>query len=540
MLHAHPFTRTSFWLKAAVAVLLVALADSLFFMQPAGATLGLFALVWTVGTLVARPGLRRDPRALFAAAVAVGLALVMIDRPGPLLWLLFGLMLSVAVLSARVKAGEPAWRWVQRLAVHGFVAVAGPVLDAVRMSRLRRRGRAVASPWPMIRLLILPLIGGAVFLALFASANPLISDALDQVRVPSVSVGPGRVIIWGFLLLIVGATLRPRWRRKLIALPSLGDAKMPGVSGASITLSLIVFNAVFALQNALDVVFLWSGAPLPGDVTLADYAHRGAWSLIATALLAGLFVLVALRPGSETARKPLVRRLVVLWVGQNLLLVASSLLRTADYVESYALTPFRIAAMIWMGLVGAGLLLIVWRLLQRKDGHWLIDANVRLTLVVLAVVSTLDLGAIAASWNVRHAREIDGTGAVLDLGYLRSLGAPALVSLVELEQRTADPELRDRVAAVRAELHAQIRKQQGDWHSWTWRDARRLGRIEALTEGRPLLRPRPGARDWEGRLVPPELPAPDLVPVAVQPTAPVEPPPAPDHTAQPLTSTPGA
>lgn len=100
----------------------------------------------------------------------------------------------------------------------------------------------------------------------------------------------------------------------------------------------------------------------------------------------------------------------MLWVGQNLLLVASSLLRTADYIEVYSLTRFRIAAMIWMVLVGVGLGLICWRLLRNKSANWLINANVGTTLVVLAIVSAVDLGAVAASWNTRHAREIDGQG----------------------------------------------------------------------------------------------------------------------------------
>lgn len=540
MLRNHPFTRGGFWLKAGIAFLLAALADALFFFHQPGATLGAFALAWVIGVAFARPGLRRDPRALFALAAAVLLALVLIDRPGVLAWALFGLMLSVAVLSARVRAGDPVWRWAQRLVAHAVVSAVGPVIDLARLTRPRRRSRRGGlSLWRLAKMLVLPLTGGAVFLALFASANPLISNALDQVRAPSLS---GETILrawfWGLVLLTVGATLRPRWRRKLIALPSLGDARIPGVSGASITLSLVVFNALFALQNGLDLAFLWSGAELPEGVTLAEYAHRGAYPLIATALLAGLFVLVALRPGSETARKPLVRTLVVLWVGQNMLLVASSLLRTADYIEAYALTRFRIAAMIWMVLVAAGLLLILWRMLRGNDGHWLIDANVRLTLVVLALVSTVDLGAVAAAWNVRHAREIDGTGAILDLGYLRFLGAPALVSLVELEQRTEDPELRDRAAAVRAELHAQVRRQQSGWRGWTWRDARRLERIEALTRNRPLARPQPGPRNRDGSLrslapALPTLPAPSF-------EEPVPAPPPPASPPQPLTSGPGA
>ena len=65
------------------------------------------------------------------------------------------------------------------------------------------------------------------------------------------------------------------------------------------TLSLAAFNLIFALQNGLDIFFLWSGAPLPEGMTLAEYAHRGAYPLIATALLAGLFVLVTMRPRSR-------------------------------------------------------------------------------------------------------------------------------------------------------------------------------------------------------------------------------------------------
>ena len=69
---------------------------------------------------------------------------------------------------------------------------------------------------------------------------------------------------------------------------------VPDVPLATLTLSLFTFNAIFAIQNGLDIAFLWSGAALPEGVTLAEYAHRGAYPLIATALLAGLFVLVAL------------------------------------------------------------------------------------------------------------------------------------------------------------------------------------------------------------------------------------------------------
>ncbi|MDP3802414.1 DUF4173 domain-containing protein [Brevundimonas sp.] len=520
-------SRSSFWLKAGLAAALVALADAFFVWHEPGSTVGLFALAWLGALIVARPGLLRERRALAAVAAAAALALIMMDRPGPLAWILFGLATAVAVLSARVRAGEPAWAWAQRFVVLGAVGLAGPAIDLFRLSRLKRR-RTGPSAVAVLGLLVMPVVGGAVFLALFAAANPLISDFLAGLAAPALPEDSvARVILWSVVAVMTLGALRPRWRRGLIALPTRGPARPSAALTTSITWSLIVFNAVFTLQNGLDIAFLWSGAPLPGDMGLADYAHRGAYPLIVTALLAGLFVLIALQPGSDTARRPLVRGLVVVWVGQNLVLVASSLLRTADYIESYALTRFRIAAMLWMILVGIGLLLICWRMLRDRPAHWLIDANVRVVLAVLAMVSVIDLGAVAAAWNVRHAREVGGRGVELDLGYLRGLGAPALVSLVELEQTTDDPDLRDRAAAVRREVLADVRRGLGEWRGWTWRDQRRLDRVEALTRDRPLSPPKPGPRRLDGRLIPPPPPPAPVVAV---------PPPAAWPAPEPLTS----
>ncbi|MBP2512131.1 DUF4153 domain-containing protein [Sphingomonas sp. PvP018] len=124
---------------------------------------------------------------------------------------------------------------------------------------------------------------------------------------------------------------------------SIGTVFEPGA--VTLILSLVTFNTIFAVENVLDIVFLWRGAGLRSGVTMADYAHRGAYSLIVTAALAGVFVLLALRPGSTAASRPLVRRLVTVWLVQNLLLVASSALRTLDYVDAYVMTVLRLSAL---------------------------------------------------------------------------------------------------------------------------------------------------------------------------------------------------
>ncbi|MCR5880576.1 DUF4153 domain-containing protein [Phenylobacterium sp. J367] len=474
----------SFWIKVVLAAGLVALADPLFDAGHVGLPLGVFALAWCAALAVATPAVLRNRIGQAALGLAVLLAALQLERPTLIGWLMFGLVLGVAALSPRAGRGEDAWRWTQRLLFQGFAGLAGPLLDVRRLAdpKIQARGPRFRSA---VGVVVLPVVGGLAFLALFASANPLIERWLPSLRLPAIELP--QVIFWGVVALAVWGILRPRFLRKPRPLAeAVGDLDLPGVSPLSITLSLVVFNAVFALQNGLDLAFLWSGAPLPAGMSHAEYAHRSAYPLVATALLAGLFVLVFLRPGSPTGESKLVRRLVVLWVAQNLLLVASTALRTIAYVEAYSLTVLRIAALLWMGLVAVGLALICWRLLARKSASWLVNANVLAAGLVLGACSVVDLSAVAAHWNVRHARELGGPGAPLDVGYLAGLDDAALVALTELKARPLPADLRTEVDRLHADqLHRLLRRQE-DWRTWTWRGARRLARIEAL-QPRPTL-----------------------------------------------------
>ena len=515
----------SFALKASAALALVVVADLLFWGHDIGSAVGGFALLVTLAATALHPAARRDRKAGWALLSATVLSLVLAWAPSSMAWVLFWATLSLAVLLPRAARFDDAWRWTQRLVAQAVVSLAGPWLDLARARKTNRaaqawNGRAAGA------LLALPVVGGGVFLALFAAANPVIATALSALRFPAFSADLFfRALFWLIVLTLAWGVLRPRRRRALPVGKTKATVAIAGVSVASVTLSLIVFNALFALQNGLDAVILWGGAGPPAGLSLAQYAHRGAYPLIATALLAGLFVLVALDPRRPTAKVPLIRILVVAWVAQNLFLVASSILRTVDYVEAYSLTRLRIAALVWMVLVGLGLVLICWRMLRGRSGAWLINANAAAALVVLTAGCVVDLGAVAAAWNVRHAREVGGKGPELDVCYLGDLGPSALVSLVALERASTSPDLIDRVAWVRERALIDLRAQQADWRAWTVRDGLRLSRVEAMAREHPLARSTPAyQRQCDGRPVaPPPEPAPPsiLYDVPVEPTQPL-------------------
>jgi MFS family permease len=494
--------RYSFAQKIVLAAALVALADNLFFLQRIGSTLGLFALALLITLLVATPAIGRSRPALVAASAALAFALLLGDDPSLLAAFLFLTAAAMAALLPRTKGFDDGWRWAQRLLLHALLAAIAPLLDWGRLrSARRRRGRARLAGAAAV--LALPILGTALFLALFTAANPLINNAFARLDLMAAVGGfsIARLFFWLVVTLPVWSLLRPP-RAALAPQRAPREAlPLPGVTLPSIALSLAAFNALFALQNGLDIAFLWSGAPLPGDMTLADYAHRGAYPLIATALLAALFVLVTLRPGSEAGESPLVRRLVSLWIAQNVVLVASTMLRTLDYVEAYSLTRLRIAALVWMALVAIGLVLICVRLLRGKSGAWLINANLAAALLALTACAAVDLGAVAAAWNVRHSREVGGEGVRLDLCYLNALDSSALLPLIELESRPIGPRFRERVSWTRNLILDRLETRQGDWHGWTWRDSGRLAQARRLVAERRLPRFAANIRDCDGRLL---------------------------------------
>lgn len=515
--------RGSLRLKGFLALGLVAVGDALFFERGlGGGYFGFYFLTLLTALLVARPAARRDWRSWIAIALAATYALAMCYEASLLSWTMFWIAAGMVTILPATGAFDDGWRWFQRLFYHGVASSFGPLRDTLRLIKLRRK-----RPPPRISLrrsmpvLALPLTGSAVILGLFAAANPILEDLLLSIHGPNIDVTiVPRLMLWLALFTMVWALLRPRLPRHLLAtFDGSGDLALPGVSVSSLTLSLIAFNLLFALQNVMDMVWLWGDLPLPEGMTLAAYAHRGAYPLIATALLAAVFVLVTLRPGSSTAQVPMIRGLVVLWIGQNLFLVASSVLRTLDYIDAYSLTRLRIAALAWMALVGLGLMLICWRMLRGRNAGWLINANLAAAAALLTACCFVDLGAIAGRWNVSHAREVDGTGAGIDLCYLGQLDGSALLPLIELEQRKLPGDLNLRTRIVRERVQARLIDSVAKGN-WSWSNQQRLD--EAARRLGKQARPRDDFRyDCEGKLIPIQPPTGPVTPTV--PVAPSDP-----------------
>jgi hypothetical protein len=486
----------------AAAIGLAAVCDWLLYGRVIGWSAAVLVLCVLAVVVVRAWGMVRRISGVVCAALVVGMAAALAKEPS----LLAGLM-ALVLLGICAMVGRGTWSgrllvWARRWAV---LLVRGPLqgpLDAVLGMRWvwrhprARGGRALlrVGAW------VLPVAVGLVFAALFAAANPVIGawvrSAWDRLAtalewLPQLFT-PGRLAMWA--VMGVGAYALQRYRQPSWA-RGRADVERPPVAGGGIGLGLVMrglvlFNLVFAVQTGMDVVYLWGRKALPHHLTYAEYAHRGAYPLVATALLAAAIVLACFQRGGAAQRSAWARRLVFVWIGQNVFLMMSTIWRIWLYVDAYSLTRWRIAAIIWVGLVAVGFAWIVAKIVAGRSNAWLCRVNVATALAVLYLCAFCNFSGWIAEFNVRHCREVDGRGAPLDKAYLRELGVAALPAVEWVKGRVA-------VQDVETELRRQLGHELADWRGWTWQRARVAAQI-------PPLLPEPEAPErqrlaWRGR-----------------------------------------
>jgi len=423
--------------KLAVAAGLTALADWLFYDHRIGLSLAVFLPALAAASLLTSRVSTSSRWAMVAAGVLIAGLLPIVEELN-LLSALSGVLAVAVVLSLLTNP------LIGGLADHaraiGGLLLTGPfrLVSDVTRSRIWALSPGRLTVW------IVPLVLGAIFIALFASANPVIEDLLASfdLRRGAAHVSLARLLFWSVMLSAVWPFIALRWKRKVAPEPT--DGQPAGAAAAAgdgdpftshlfgpeaILRSLSLFNLLFAVQTILDLIYLWGGVALPYGMTYASYAHRGAYPLMLTALLAAGFVLAAITPGGPAERKPAIRVLVFAWIAQNVMLVISSILRLDLYVEIYSLTSWRLAAIIWMLLVAAGLLLIVARIALDRSNQWLIMANLITLAAFLYICVFINFPWVISTYNVSHSREVSGKGALVDFDYLVGLGPQALPAI---------------------------------------------------------------------------------------------------------------
>lgn len=384
--------------RIAVALAVVVLTADVLFWETGGFGLSvpLFAGILCAAVLFLSANKRPHAKAMCLFAIG---ALPAIEYLQPLSITFLFVLTSMAIAYARSPARSPLASVLPGLAQLWHLPKSWCLMPfEIVQSAMRVKEKSPNHSQLLIRLKndwAFPIGGALVIGGLLLSANPVLWDFVMYSNVPTVWLS--RVMFWLGVAILSWPLLQGRDHAPI----SIPKTTVPmfnmGLNARSVLRALWVFNLLIGLQSVLDVAILFGGAELPTGMSYAQYAHRGAYPLLAMALLAGGFALSA-RPFINGTR--LIRPLLFLWIAQNVIVCMSALLRLDLYIDVYGLTYLRIYAQVWMILVAIGLTLTFWQILRGHSNAWLLLRTLMLGVGVLYAACFVNIAKVIVDHNM--------------------------------------------------------------------------------------------------------------------------------------------
>jgi hypothetical protein len=345
-------------------------------------------------------------------------------------------------------------------------------------------GRRTSSALPVVRGLVIAIPVVLVFVALFASADAIFRQIVDDLFGFELDLGD---IGWRMALALVLAWLAAGALALVASTPRAEAAEEEQTSRwhlgvTEIVIVMVAVDIVFAAFVALQAAYLFGGLDTmsAAGLTYSSYARRGFFELVAVAVMAGGLIVIADRLAPERTRRAVASAMAL--AALTGVVLASAAMRLRLYQEAYGWTELRlyvVAAIALLAVMVVALLMTLATDRVRWMGH---------VVIVTALVIGLALNVIGPVRFITEqnvARVLDPSlvpdhgQSGLDEAYLVGLDDDAIPSLLR-----AIPRLSNRSAEfLRMELGFRLddlRREAGltAWQAW---NAGRSAARDALT-----------------------------------------------------------
>lgn len=206
--------------------------------------------------------------------------------------------------------------------------------------------------------------------------------------------------------------------------------KMQYLSGVVLLASL---NFLIMYFNILDFIYLWFGFEWDGTF-LKEFVHEGTWVLVFSIFLsAGIALFFFRRNLNFYSKNKWLKRLTILWIAQNMIMLVSVVLRNYWYIHYFGLAYKRIAVLFFLLLTLVGLITIIIKITNIKSSYYLWKVNGFALFTVLVLTTCVNWDLHIAKYNFKHYNR-----SLIDFRFMAKLNNSALPytikTLEELEE----------------------------------------------------------------------------------------------------------
>lgn len=262
---------------------------------------------------------------------------------------------------------------------------------------------------------------GIIFFCLYRGSSVLFESLTNEIDFSFIS------IFWCGFVILGSILLFGFYRQQKFAAFSSADANRPmnlqpkertSVIDSFMSLESEYFTgiALFALLNVLllvvnglDLAFIVGGEQcLPKNVSYSQYVHQGINTLILSILFATVLILVWFR--NYHSSNPGYRRmrwLVLVWIFQNMFMIAVTILRNHDYIFVFGLTYKRIGVDVYLLLALGGLALMFLKIIRQKSNAFVMKYFGWICFAVLITSSTINWDKVVFNYNAGIKHRLD-------------------------------------------------------------------------------------------------------------------------------------
>ena len=280
-----------------------------------------------------------------------------------------------------------------------------------------------------IIILILPLIISSLFLVLYANANESFNRLTIQIFdwlykylkfiIDLISLPKFFFLLFGFG---IGASLLVRYKNQLLEkaetifpddiqqnstksfwenIPFMGGDNYYRMA----VISFIMVNSLLLVVNILDFIHVWFNFEPASAPELRKFVHEGTFILIFSVFVAvGVVLFFFYGNLNFYKNNRWLKILAYVWIGQNMIMVVSVLIRNLYYVQSFGLAYLRLGVFFFLIATILALISLIIKVSSIKSiGFYLRSISI-IAYCVLLFVALFNWDTVIASYNLNYNR----------------------------------------------------------------------------------------------------------------------------------------